>query len=104
MADITNPSQPQKHKIPTALEIALSKAETSQTTQPPAGVIPGKELEGGKPTVRTITLGTDVTTGKPVVIDNRDRVKGCYIIGRTGFGKSILLEQLAVQFCRPYGL
>ncbi len=97
MADITNPSQPQKHKIPTALEIALSKAETSQTTQPPAGVIPGKELEGGKPTVRTITLGTDVTTGKPVVIDNRDRVKGCYIIGRTGFGKSILLEQLAVQ-------
>src|SRR5258707_7126295 len=78
MADITNPSQPQKRKVPTALEIALSKAETSQTTQPPAGAIPAEELEGGKPFGRRITLGRDVTTGKPVTIDNRDRVRGNY--------------------------
>src|SRR5438270_5952131 len=105
----TKNNQPQKRKVPTALEVALKKADAGHTTdQEPfantrtqqthtSSTILSKETESGKPTGRTITLGIDVTTGKPVAIDNKDRVRGSYILGRTGFGKSILLEQLAVQ-------
>lgn len=42
-------------------------------------------------------LGKDLTTNKDVSIDEKDRSRGVYIIGKTGFGKSILIENMAVQ-------
>ena len=41
-------------------------------------------------------LGRDTTTNKNVFIDQNHRTRGMYIIGATGSGKSVLVEQLAV--------
>jgi hypothetical protein len=46
------------------------------------------------------TIGHDVETGKPVVIEDDERQRGLYIIGTTGTGKTTLLESLALQDIR----
>src|SRR6266566_591652 len=42
-------------------------------------------------------LGKDIATNKTVTIDEKARSRGVYIIGKTGFGKSIEIENMVVQ-------
>ncbi len=42
-------------------------------------------------------LGKDIASNKTVTIDEKARSRGVYIIGKTGFGKSIEVENMAVQ-------
>ncbi len=44
-----------------------------------------------------VTLGRDRTTGQPVTVDADARTRGLYIIGRTGTGKTTLIESLVQQ-------
>jgi len=44
-----------------------------------------------------IILGTNTQSDKPVAIGSKDRLRHMYCAGRTGSGKSVFLEQLAVQ-------
>ncbi len=45
----------------------------------------------------TTVLGSDLATGEPVGLSADERRQGLYIIGKTGTGKSTLLEHLIVQ-------
>ena len=42
-------------------------------------------------------LGKDAETGTAVVIEDKDRQRGLYIIGTTGTGKTTLIESLVLQ-------
>lgn len=47
--------------------------------------------------VGSVELGADVDTGRPVRIGMVERRQGLYVIGKTGMGKSTLLESLIRQ-------
>ena len=44
-----------------------------------------------------VILGYDIETGWPVEVADRDRQDGTYVIGKTGSGKTTLIESLALQ-------
>ena len=44
-----------------------------------------------------VNLGVDIQTGRPVALPDRDRLRGTYVVGVTGTGKTSLLRDLISQ-------
>lgn len=47
--------------------------------------------------LRPLVLGKDIITGQLVTLDQEQRLKGLYVIGKTGTGKSTLLVNMILQ-------
>jgi hypothetical protein len=48
-------------------------------------------------------LGQDITTGKVVILGDRERTRGIYCIGKTGQGKTTWMENMALQDFEKHG-
>jgi hypothetical protein len=44
-----------------------------------------------------VLLGTDTLTSQEIYIDDTARRSGVYVLGKSGFGKSVLLSSMAIQ-------
>lgn len=75
---------PDQSHIPTSqLERQLSKQADGPRSMPAEGLILGENVFRGN--------------RKKVILSNEDRMRHMYVVGQTGTGKSVLLENLALQ-------
>src|SRR4051794_18742831 len=75
--------------------------EFIKNNPPPLIFLPSRYKAGGLLILDTnhdgIVLGADTQTGQEIRIDDTARRSGVYVLGKSGFGKSVLLSSMAIQ-------
>jgi hypothetical protein len=89
-------------KLPAGVKHEAEDILQSVINPPPAGRGTPGQIRGGVQATPDYSklfsvIGTDLANNKDVVICQKDRTKGLYVIGITGTGKSTLLANLILS-------